>query len=62
LSTDAYAQASGRTTLVNLHTAAELGNAMGAILNARAGHSPLIVTAGQQARAMVNARAPAGER
>jgi benzoylformate decarboxylase len=50
---DAYAQASGRTTLVNLHTAAGVGNAMGAILNAKAGHSPLVITAGQQARAML---------
>jgi benzoylformate decarboxylase len=50
---DAYAQASGRTTLVNLHTAAGVGNAMGAIVNAKAGHSPLVITAGQQARAML---------
>jgi benzoylformate decarboxylase len=50
---DAYAQASGQTTLVNLHTAAGVGNAMGAIVNARAGHSPLVITAGQQTRAML---------
>ena len=38
---DGYAQASGRPTLVNLHTAPGVGNAMGAILNAQANHSPL---------------------
>ena len=32
---DGYAQASGRPALVNLHTAPGVGNAMGAIFNAR---------------------------
>ena len=32
---DGYAQASGRPTLVNLHTAPGVGNAMGAMFNAR---------------------------
>jgi len=50
---DAYAQSTGEPTLVNLHTAAGLGNAMGAIINAAAGHSPLVITAGQQVRAML---------
>ena len=50
---DGFAQASGRTTLVNLHTAPGLGNAMGAIFNAQANHSPLLITAGQQARAQI---------
>ena len=47
---DGYAQASGRPTFVNLHTAPGVGNAMGAIFNAQANKSPLVVTAGQQAR------------
>ncbi len=54
---DGFAQASGRTTLVNLHTAPGVGNAMGAIFNAQANHSPLLVTAGQQARAQVTLQA-----
>ncbi|MBC6463161.1 thiamine pyrophosphate-binding protein, partial [Actinomadura sp. HBU206391] len=50
---DGYAQAGGRPALVNLHSAAGLGNAMGNLANARASHTPLVVTAGQQARAMI---------
>ena len=49
---DGYAQASGRPTLVNLHTAPGVGNAMGAIFNAQANKSPLVVTAGQQYRSL----------
>src|SRR5438445_4308986 len=49
---DGFAQASGRPAFVNLHTAPGVGNAMGAIFNARANKSPLIVTAGQQARSL----------
>src|SRR5258707_7596763 len=48
---DVYAQLTGEHTLVNLHTAVGLGNAMGAIINAASGHSPLVITAGQQVRA-----------
>ncbi|MDT5237453.1 MAG: benzoylformate decarboxylase [Mycobacterium sp.] len=48
---DVYAQLSGQPTLVNLHTAVGLGNAMGAVINAASGHSPLVITAGQQVRA-----------
>jgi benzoylformate decarboxylase len=50
---DGYAQATGRPAFVNLHSAAGLGNAMGNLTNARAAHTPLVVTAGQQSRAMV---------
>ncbi|CCJ97795.1 benzoylformate decarboxylase [Cronobacter malonaticus] len=50
---DGYAQASGKPVLVNLHSAAGTGNAMGALANAWNSHSPLVVTAGQQHRAMV---------
>jgi benzoylformate decarboxylase len=50
---DAYAQSTGRPALVNLHTAAGLGNGMGAIVNAKAAQSPLVITAGQQVRAML---------
>ena len=54
---DGYAQASGRTTVANLHTAPGVGNAMGAIFNAQANHSPLLITAGQQARAQITLQA-----
>jgi benzoylformate decarboxylase len=54
---DGYAQASGLTTHVNLHTAPGLGNAMGAIFNAQSNKSPLLVTAGQQVRAQMTLQA-----
>src|SRR5262245_57143875 len=54
---DGYAQASGRPTLVNPHTAPGVGNAMGAIFNAQANKSPLVITAGQQVRAMITLQA-----
>jgi benzoylformate decarboxylase len=54
---DGFAQASRRTAIANLHTAPGVGNAMGAIFNAQAGHSPLLVTAGQQARAQMTMQA-----
>src|SRR3712207_2844365 len=54
---DGFAQASGCAALVNLHTAPGVGNAMGAIFNAHANHSPVVVTAGQQARAQVTLQA-----
>ncbi len=54
---DGYAQASGNPTLVNLHTAPGVGNAMGAIFNAQANKSPLVITAGQQVRAMITLQA-----
>jgi benzoylformate decarboxylase len=54
---DGYAQASGNVAHVNLHTAPGVGNAMGAIFNAQANHSPLLVTAGQQARELITLQA-----
>jgi benzoylformate decarboxylase len=54
---DGYAQASGRPTIANLHTAPGVGNAMGAIFNAQANHSPVVVTAGQQVRAQMTMEA-----
>ena len=54
---DGFAQASGTTAHVNLHTAPGVGNGMGAIFNAQANHSPLLVTAGQQARSLMTLQA-----
>ncbi|MEO8092872.1 MAG: benzoylformate decarboxylase [bacterium] len=54
---DGFAQASGAPAHVNLHTAPGVGNGMGAIFNAQANHSPLLVTAGQQARSLITLQA-----
>src|ERR1700761_3987442 len=54
---DGFAQASGRTTLVNLHTAPGVGNAMGGFFNATANKAPLVVTAGQQVRPVMTMQA-----
>jgi benzoylformate decarboxylase len=54
---DGYAQACGRTTHVNLHTAPGVGNAVGGIFNAQANRSPLLITAGQQVRAQIGMEA-----
>src|SRR5437667_3235041 len=43
-----YAQASGKTAVVNLHVAPGLGNALGMLYNALKSRAPLVVTAGQQ--------------
>jgi benzoylformate decarboxylase len=50
---DAYAQATGKAALVNLHTAAGMGNALGNIESAWYNKAPLIITAGQQTREML---------
>src|SRR5579862_3068930 len=47
---DGFAQATGRPTHVNLHTAPGVGNAVGGIANAQSNKSPLVITAGQQVR------------
>src|SRR3984957_5540299 len=54
---DGYAQATGRPTHVNLHTAPGVGNAVGGIFNAQANKSPLVITAGQQVRPQVTIEA-----
>ena len=54
---DGYAQASASPSHVNLHTAPGLGNAVGAIFNAKANKTPMLVTAGQQVRAQMTMQA-----
>ena len=54
---DGFAQASGKPAHVNLHTAPGVGNGMGAMFNAQANHTPLLVTAGQQVRAQITMQA-----
>jgi len=50
---DGYAQASGTVGFVNLHTAPGLGNALGNLVNTRMSKTPMIITTGQQTRAML---------
>src|SRR6201993_643856 len=50
---DGFAQSTGKPALVNVHTAAGTGNAMGSLIAAYKGNVPLILTAGQQTREMV---------
>ena len=45
---DGFCRASGRIAAANVHVAPGLGNAMGALYNARFSGSPVILTAGQQ--------------
>ena len=45
---DGYSRATGKLSVCNVHVAPGLGNAMGAIYNAKFVGSPVIITAGQQ--------------
>lgn len=47
-SANCYAQASGKTAVVNLHAAPGLGNALGMMFCAYKARSPMVITAGQQ--------------
>ena len=47
---DGYAQATGRASFVNLHSASGPGNAMGAIVNAFHNCAPMVIVGGQQDR------------
>ena len=48
---DGFAQATRNAAFVNLHSAVGVGHAMGAIFTAYKNRTPLLITAGQQARA-----------
>lgn len=50
---DGYAQATGNAALVNLHAAAGVGHSLGNLFTAFKNQTPLVVTAGQQARAIL---------
>lgn len=51
---DGYAQATRRPSIVNLHSAVGVGHAMGNIFTAYRNKTPMIITAGQQARPLLN--------
>jgi benzoylformate decarboxylase len=53
---DGYAQATGRPAFVNLHSAAGLGHSLGNLFTACRNKTPLVVTAGQQARSILPLR------
>ncbi len=46
LTADGFARASGRPALVQIHSTPGLGNAIGALYQAKRGHSPLVVIGG----------------
>ncbi|MBB4860320.1 benzoylformate decarboxylase [Novosphingobium chloroacetimidivorans] len=50
---DGYAVASDNATVVNLHSAAGVGNAMGSVFTAFRNQAPIIIIAGQQSRALL---------
>jgi benzoylformate decarboxylase len=50
---DGYAQATHNAAFVNLHSAAGVGHAMGNIFTAYRNRTPLVITAGQQARSIL---------
>jgi benzoylformate decarboxylase len=50
---DGFAQARGDAALVNLHSAIGVGHALGSIFTAFRNQSPLVITAGQQARSIL---------
>lgn len=50
---DGYAQATRNAAFVNLHSAAGVGHAMGNIFTAFKNRTPLVITAGQQARSIL---------
>jgi len=50
---DGYAQATRNAGFVNLHSAAGVGNALGNIYTAHRNQTPLVITAGQQARSIL---------
>jgi benzoylformate decarboxylase len=50
---DGYAQATRNAALVNLHSAVGVGHAMGNIFTAYRNRTPLVITAGQQSRSLL---------
>ncbi|HSV52958.1 MAG TPA: benzoylformate decarboxylase [Burkholderiaceae bacterium] len=50
---DGYAQATRNAAFVNLHSAAGVGHAMGNIFTAHKNRTPMVITAGQQARSIL---------
>ncbi len=50
---DGYARSSGKPALVNLHSSAGTGHSLGNLFTAYKNNTPIVVTAGQQARSIL---------
>lgn len=50
---DGHARATGQAALCNLHSAVGIGHAMGNLFTAHRNQAPLVITVGQQARALL---------
>jgi len=50
---DGFARASGKAALVNLHSSAGTGHSLGNLFTAYKNNTPIVVTAGQQARSIL---------
>src|SRR5918998_3269991 len=50
---DGYARATGRAAFCNLHSAVGIGHALGSVFTAHRNRTPLVITAGQQARSLL---------
>ena len=57
LAADGYARATQRPTLVQIHSAPGLGNAIGAIYQAKRGHAPLVIIGGDAGLRYMNTEA-----
>src|SRR5215208_3080053 len=51
---DGYAQATRNAGVVNLHSAAGVGHALGNVYTAYRNQTPMVITAGQQARSILS--------
>jgi benzoylformate decarboxylase len=50
---DGFARASGKAAFCNLHSAVGIGHALGSVFTAFRNQTPLVITAGQQARSLL---------
>jgi benzoylformate decarboxylase len=51
---DGYARATGRAAFCNLHSAVGIGHALGSVFTAFRNQTPLVISAGQQARTLLS--------
>ena len=51
---DGYARATGRAAFCNLHSAVGIGHALGSVFTAYRNQTPLVISAGQQARSLLS--------
>ncbi len=51
---DGFARATGRAAFCNLHSAVGIGHALGSVFTAYRNQTPLVISAGQQARSLLS--------